>query len=313
MVILNRLYKLSAGIFFGCLVCLFMVGCGGKADSPKKEKQTQKKQAQAVVRQKIPAAESQPEADPSKKPVQPDKKEPVSPAMKETASAAPTAPDKATAPAGQPGKAVETSEEPHSPEKQAEIDAITEEAQHTVKVDAATKEVERIIAAKQQEAGSEEAPSGDGVSGEVLETTAEAPVIDFDKEASTEGDMTASGEDGDADDAFFNPFAPLFQNRNKGVSAAQLPSFREQREFLTPLEKIDIGQLTLKGIIQAQSGNRAIVVDASGEGYVITQGTFVGLNSGTVNKIESDRIVIIESIGTRQSQTVLKLQKPAGE
>ena len=153
-------------------------------------------------------------------------------------------------------------------------------------------------------------------SSDEIEKTEAAPVIDLGVKETPEGGSTVLDKEEEEEEIGedFNPFSPLFQKKKQGVSVAEIPSIRQLRgKFLTPLEKIDIGQLTLKGIIQAQTGNRAILVDASGKGYVVKNGTYVGLNSGTVESIESDRISIVETIGTRQSKTVLKLQKPAGE
>jgi hypothetical protein len=326
MVIVNRLYKRSAGLLSCCLICLLMMGCGGKSDSPDKGKS---EQAQEIARQKIPGAETKPDVTPDtqqKKAPTPGNavkaSEPVKTATppatvshqpvadKGSPASTSMAQNKPAAPAGTQGTASgEDAVKPLSPEKQAEIEAITKEAKTAAKVEAATKQVEQLVAEKQKQTSSEtDLVPGEGTAPEA------APVIDLGKETAETETGTGEGDEEAEKDEFFNPFAPLFQKEDTGVSMAEPPSFRDKRgEFLTPLEKIDIGQLTLKGVIQAQSGNRAIVVDASGEGYVITMGTYVGLNSGTVEKIESDRIVIVESIGTRQSQTVLKLQKPAGE
>ena len=319
MVMLNRFYKCSAGFVFGCLICFLAVGCGGKSDSPEKGKQTQE-----IVRQKIPSTEQKPEAakpEPAKKKQkktpQPDKASTVQPAEKETPPAAKADSPQASepvekketpaVPAAQPETVSTETTKALSADKKAEIDSITKDAEKAAKTAMVNEQAGKSAPAVQK-------PAQPGNLEESNESPEEAPVIDLgNKGTEKEEEMAAESEEESAEDAYFNPFSPLFQKEDTGVAVTELPSFRERREFLTPLEKIDIGQLTLKGIIQAQSGNRAIVTDASGEGYVIKKGTYVGLNSGTVEKIESDRVVIVESIGTRQSQTVLKLQKPAGE
>ena len=321
----NRLHRCSAGVFFGCLVCFLMAGCGGKGDSPEQGKPTQE-----IVRQKIPTAEQIPEPAKTKKqkkapqtdqaptssqlPVEkatpPDKGTP--PVQTETKQeTAPAATESAAVPSAQPETVTGETPKDLSDEKKAEIDAITKDAEKAAKVAAVNEPADNAVQARHKTS-----PKGEtaGLTEESTEKTDEAPVIDLAiKEKGERENAEEQAEDVSAENELFNPFAPLFQKEDSGVAVTELPSFRERREFLTPLEKIDIGQLTLKGIIQAQSGNRAIVIDASGEGYVIRKGTYVGLNSGTVEKIESDRVVIVESIGARQSQTVLKLQKPAGE
>ena len=40
--------------------------------------------------------------------------------------------------------------------------------------------------------------------------------------------------------------------------------------------------------MRTTKGNSAIVEDATGKGYVIRKGTYIGLNSGQVIKIEKD-------------------------
>jgi type IV pilus assembly protein PilP len=116
----------------------------------------------------------------------------------------------------------------------------------------------------------------------------------------------------------FNPFEPLFKEEPQKLEVVDQKGQREKRVPQTPLERIAISQLKLSAVIRAVSGNRGLVEDATGKGYVIGKGTFIGLNSGKVTRVEPDRIVIeeeVESIlGDLVIQTTeLKLQKPAGE
>jgi type IV pilus assembly protein PilP len=112
-----------------------------------------------------------------------------------------------------------------------------------------------------------------------------------------------------------DPFVPLY-NEEQVVAAAK-PTKR-RRGHLTPLEKVDLSQLTLLGVILAPSGNRAMVAEAGGKGYVVTIGTYMGISSGRVIEILKDRIIVEEEvenilgkISLRKRE--LKLQKPAGE
>jgi type IV pilus assembly protein PilP len=84
------------------------------------------------------------------------------------------------------------------------------------------------------------------------------------------------------------------------------------------LERIALSQLKLSAVIRAPSGNRALVEDGTGKGYVVTNGTYMGLNSGKVVQIANDRIVVEEEVENVLGEytlksTELKLQKPAGE
>jgi len=120
-----------------------------------------------------------------------------------------------------------------------------------------------------------------------------------------------------------NPFDNPFK---KDESSKQQTAVAEEEEEpnkpdrirQTPLEKIDLSQLTLVGVIKFSSGYNAIVEEASGKGYMIKVGTYIGTNYGKVTEIQNDRIIIQEKVkdvmGKYKDQTShLKLQKPLGE
>lgn len=93
---------------------------------------------------------------------------------------------------------------------------------------------------------------------------------------------------------------------------------KPERVRQTPLERIDLSQLTLVGVIKFTSGYQAIVEEQSGKGYVIKKGTYIGTNYGQVADIQDDRIVVQEKVkdllGKYQDRkSHLKFQKPLGE
>jgi type IV pilus assembly protein PilP len=114
-----------------------------------------------------------------------------------------------------------------------------------------------------------------------------------------------------------DPFAPLF--RDTPVAALGIgKGKREKREPVTPIEKVDLSQLKLVGIIRSPRGNKAMVEESTGKGYVITEGTYIGNNSGSVAEILRDRIVVQEEIEDIMGKITvqkreLKLPKPPGE
>ena len=113
-----------------------------------------------------------------------------------------------------------------------------------------------------------------------------------------------------------DPFEPLFKKER--VSLAVGKKKIKRRKPLTPLERINLSQLTLVGIIQAPSGNRALVQETTGKGYVIKKGTYIGTNSGKIVQILKDRIIIEEESEDIYGKVSLikkpiKLQKPPGE
>jgi type IV pilus assembly protein PilP len=112
-----------------------------------------------------------------------------------------------------------------------------------------------------------------------------------------------------------DPFEPLFRDQ---PSVAMVKEKRKKRIPRTPLEKVDLSQLKLVGIILASSGNRALVEESNGKGYVIKKGTYVGTNAGKVVEIEKEKVVVAEeyedvlgNVTLRNKE--LKLPKPPGE
>ena len=113
-----------------------------------------------------------------------------------------------------------------------------------------------------------------------------------------------------------DPFEPLF--KEKTVVAKTAKKKRKKRVPRTPLERIDLSQLKLVAIVLAKSGNRAMVEEASGKGYIISKGTYIGTNSGKVTNIQRHKVIVAEEIEDTMGnvsirKTELKLPKPPGE
>ena len=111
-----------------------------------------------------------------------------------------------------------------------------------------------------------------------------------------------------------DPFEPLFSEKPVSVKKKK----DKKRIPRTPLERIDLSQLKLVGIILASSGNRALVEESSGKGYVIKKGTYIGVNSGKVVKIKKEKVVVEEEFEdvfgkSKLRQREIKLPKPPGE
>jgi type IV pilus assembly protein PilP len=66
------------------------------------------------------------------------------------------------------------------------------------------------------------------------------------------------------------------------------------RENLSPLERLDIGQLRIVGIVWDVKEPRAIVEDGAGLGYTVKVGTPIGSNDGRVKVIRRDQIIVEE-------------------
>jgi type IV pilus assembly protein PilP len=140
-------------------------------------------------------------------------------------------------------------------------------------------------------------------------------------EESPAGPQTAMAKASAASRPIYNPkgkldpFEPLFREKPE---VADVKKKRKKRIPRTPLEKIDLSQLKLVGIILASSGNKALVEESNGKGYVIKKGTYVGTNAGKVVQIEKDKVIVAEeyedvlgNVTLRNKE--LKLPKPPGE
>jgi len=62
----------------------------------------------------------------------------------------------------------------------------------------------------------------------------------------------------------------------------------------TDLQKYDIDQYKLVGIVWGNERPRALVQDPTGEGFVMEIGTYIGKNWGKVTQIQSDVVVVTE-------------------
>jgi type IV pilus assembly protein PilP len=105
-----------------------------------------------------------------------------------------------------------------------------------------------------------------------------------------------------------DPFKPFIQ-LSPAREASRIP--------LTPLQKFDISQLKLVAIISTPEGNIAMVEDATGKGYFLKKGTWIGKNDGKVTKILKDKVIIEEVYQdifgqTKTNEISLFLQKIEG-
>jgi len=70
----------------------------------------------------------------------------------------------------------------------------------------------------------------------------------------------------------------------------------ETRVQLTPLQRYELGQLTVVGTVWAVSPPRAMLEDSSGMGFIVTIGTPIGRNGGVVSGIEPERVIVEERV-----------------
>lgn len=104
-----------------------------------------------------------------------------------------------------------------------------------------------------------------------------------------------------------DPFRPL--------SLIREPN-RAKAEPLTPLERYELGQLRLVGIVHQLTPPRAMVEDSAGLGFILTPGTPVGPNGGVVTEIRPREVVVEEwhtDVIGQEHRTEHVLELPADE
>jgi len=97
-------------------------------------------------------------------------------------------------------------------------------------------------------------------------------------------------------------FAPIFLKGTYPDRKSKALSRRPR----TPLERVDLSQMSLKGIILSENGNIAMIEDTFGKSYVIEEGTHIGINEGKVIKILPNRVVVEEYVANILGREVLK-------
>jgi hypothetical protein len=104
-------------------------------------------------------------------------------------------------------------------------------------------------------------------------------------EGVVEGQPAAAPALGDGRRDPFRPFTLDLQR-------ADVP----EAEILTPLQRYEIAQLKLTGLVLDMRPPRAMLQDNSGMGYIVTPGTPIGRRHGVVKSIEPGRLVVEEIV-----------------
>ena len=104
-----------------------------------------------------------------------------------------------------------------------------------------------------------------------------------------------------------------FENPLKAIASAE----NENEETLTPLQKVDLSQLRLVGIIVGRGEPAAMVVGPDRKSYILKNGVKVGKNNGVVVSINAQGVKIKEkyvdfSGEVRTSYQELQLPKQGG-
>ncbi|MDD5286603.1 MAG: pilus assembly protein PilP [Desulfuromonadaceae bacterium] len=90
-----------------------------------------------------------------------------------------------------------------------------------------------------------------------------------------------------------DPFKP-YVVQVKPVSAQSVEQARKSLKDSLPIHSLDVSQFKLIGIVTGGKGNRAMVTDMSGKGYVLKVGMTIGRNNGKVVSITNDGVEVVE-------------------
>lgn len=87
---------------------------------------------------------------------------------------------------------------------------------------------------------------------------------------------------------------------------------------LTPLEKFDLGELKVVGVLMKRNETVALIEDNEGKGYTVKKGVKIGRNGGVISEITAKDIIVIEEYFDITGRKVTKekrlmLPQPGGE
>ncbi len=113
-----------------------------------------------------------------------------------------------------------------------------------------------------------------------------------------------------------DPFAPLIQEKSPQEDKPVVDN--RPKRILTPLEKIELSQIRLVAVIIMENRSIAMVEEASGKGYEVEIGTYIGRNQGKVFEIRKSSIVVKELVKDfkgrlKERVKEIKLHKLDGE
>lgn len=100
---------------------------------------------------------------------------------------------------------------------------------------------------------------------------------------------SAANADGDAP-----PYNPVGRRDPFRPFTLDLRRRELENVELTPLQRYDLGQLTVSGTLWQANPPRAMIEDSAGMGFIVTIGTPIGRNGGVVAAIEPRRVVVEE-------------------
>lgn len=88
-----------------------------------------------------------------------------------------------------------------------------------------------------------------------------------------------------------DPFKPYITFKTAMSTA---PDEQKVLKDALPIHRYDVSQFKLIGIVTGGKGNRAMVTDPSGKGYVLKAGMTIGKNEGRITTITNSGVDVLE-------------------
>jgi type IV pilus assembly protein PilP len=102
--------------------------------------------------------------------------------------------------------------------------------------------------------------------------------------------------------------------RDPFQSMAKLLKASQNRAELPPLQRVELSDVKLIGIISDHSGYYGLIQTPDGKGYTVRVGTLMGTNNGTIKNISEQKIIVAEPtldvMGKMTTREIEILQRP---
>jgi type IV pilus assembly protein PilP len=102
--------------------------------------------------------------------------------------------------------------------------------------------------------------------------------------------------------------------RDPFQSMVKLLKASQTRAELPPLQRLELSDVKLIGIVSDASGYYGLIQTPDGKGYTVRVGTSMGTNNGTIRLISEQRVVVaeptIDTHGKMTTRDVEIMQRP---
>jgi type IV pilus assembly protein PilP len=102
--------------------------------------------------------------------------------------------------------------------------------------------------------------------------------------------------------------------RDPFLSMAKLLKATQNRAELPPLQRVELSDVKLIGVVSDHSGYYGLIQTPDGKGYTVRVGTLMGTNNGTIKNIVEQKIIVAEPTldvtGKMTTREIEILQRP---